>query len=203
MRHWYTGHVPKGVYSITSPSGKLYIGMSTVSVEQRWRQHRNELRRNAHKCTGLQNAANRYGIDNLTFELLEDLDGASSADILVREQQWWDKVVSTGALTYNGRPSGAGSVFHSGAVRQKISESLKANNPRRICRCANVACGGQMESPRPKQIYCSVRCRTTAVDSVSLQRLVELRESNLSLRAIAARVGISHVAVRKRLQEVV
>lgn len=177
--------------------------MSTVSVEQRWRQHRNELRRKAHKCIGLQNAANRYGIEALKFELLENLDGSLPADILASEQQWWDKTVSSGEITYNGRPSGTGSVFHSDAVRRKISESLKANKPRRIRYCANPACGDQIESPRSKQAYCSVRCRTETVDGVPLQRLVELRESGFSLRAIAAQVGISHVAVGKRLQVVV
>lgn len=59
-----------GIYKITSPSGKFYIG-STVDIYGRWHGHKSDLRKRKHHCDALQKAANKYGIDNLVFELLE------------------------------------------------------------------------------------------------------------------------------------
>lgn len=56
-----------GIYTITSPSGKQYVG-SSISIKRRWVTHRNLLRRGIHHCTGLQHAWNKYGEEGLVFE---------------------------------------------------------------------------------------------------------------------------------------
>lgn len=58
-----------GVYSITSPSGGVYIG-SAVLVRRRWHQHKITLRGQKHKNPTLQNAWNKYGEEQMTFSLL-------------------------------------------------------------------------------------------------------------------------------------
>ena len=60
-----------GVYRITSPSGRFYIG-SSLSVEKRWRGHRSALRRGDHHCPPLQRAAEKYGVDALKFDVLAE-----------------------------------------------------------------------------------------------------------------------------------
>lgn len=58
-----------GVYAITSPSGKKYVG-SAVNIDMRWNQHRHSLREGKHHCYPLQAASNKYGLDNLIFEVI-------------------------------------------------------------------------------------------------------------------------------------
>lgn len=55
-----------GVYSITSPSGNLYIGSAT-DFARRFSGHKGALRRGNHHSKALQAAANKYGIENLKF----------------------------------------------------------------------------------------------------------------------------------------
>jgi group I intron endonuclease len=56
-----------GIYIITSPSGKKYVG-SSIDVPKRWRDHIFNLTRGSHHSKALQSAANKYGIENLKFE---------------------------------------------------------------------------------------------------------------------------------------
>lgn len=60
-----------GVYRITSPSVRFYVG-SSVNVASRWSGHRAELRKGRHHCPPLQRAAEKYGVDALRFELLAE-----------------------------------------------------------------------------------------------------------------------------------
>lgn len=57
-----------GIYSITSPSGKQYIG-SSVNLKKRWLHHKSCLRNNKHTNSILQHAWEKYG-DRLQFKTL-------------------------------------------------------------------------------------------------------------------------------------
>lgn len=60
-----------GVYKITNiVNQKVYIGQS-VSIQSRWKEHINSLRRGASRCTLLQRAWNKYGEESFVFEVLE------------------------------------------------------------------------------------------------------------------------------------
>lgn len=58
-----------GIYSITSPSGKQYIGQA-LSFKKRWWEHLSHLRNGRHHCKGLQNAYAKYGEGALVFEVV-------------------------------------------------------------------------------------------------------------------------------------
>lgn len=58
-----------GVYKISFPSGKFYIGSTTVSFHTRWQHHRNMLKRSVHVNPMLQRAFNKYGDANMVFEV--------------------------------------------------------------------------------------------------------------------------------------
>lgn len=64
-----------GVYKITSPSGRFYIG-SSVDIRKRWNEHRCRLsgQSGCHHNQYLQNAADKYGLENLKFEIIELCD---------------------------------------------------------------------------------------------------------------------------------
>lgn len=57
------------VYGIRSPSGRLYVGSSRL-VAKRWLRHVRELRKGEHHCKPLQRAADLYGVDALSIEIL-------------------------------------------------------------------------------------------------------------------------------------
>lgn len=70
-----------GIYAISSPSGKCYVG-SSHNIKQRWLTHRSLLDRHKHHCRGLQNAYDKYGA-SLVYEIIEL---CSVAQLIVREQ---------------------------------------------------------------------------------------------------------------------
>lgn len=57
-----------GVYTITAPSGKQYVG-STVNFTKRWREHISQLRRGRHHSIALQRAWAKYG-EAIVFKTL-------------------------------------------------------------------------------------------------------------------------------------
>lgn len=61
-----------GIYKITSTCKPQfsYIG-SSIDCDRRWREHRNQLLKGIHFNQKLQYHANKYGINDLTFKVIE------------------------------------------------------------------------------------------------------------------------------------
>lgn len=76
-----------GVYAITAPNGKGYIG-SSVNVRKRWNTHRYHLRRGEHGNKHLQNSFDKYGEESFRFEVLLICD---AENILFYEQRFIDR----------------------------------------------------------------------------------------------------------------
>lgn len=107
-----------GIYKITSPSGRIYIGQS-VNVQKRIKQYKRK------ECKGqrkLNNSFNKYGIDTHVFEIIEICE---IEELNKRERYWQDfykclhkglncRLTSTDVL-----PS-----YMSKKTREKISISL-------------------------------------------------------------------------------
>lgn len=75
-----------GIYAITSPSGKQYIGQAK-SIKKRWIEHRHLLRNGKHHCPGLQRAFNKYGESGLNFSIIAFVP---SVQLNLREQEQID-----------------------------------------------------------------------------------------------------------------
>lgn len=58
-----------GVYKITGPNGRCYVGQS-INISERWRYHRKELRAGRHGNEKMQNAWSKYGEANFFFEIV-------------------------------------------------------------------------------------------------------------------------------------
>lgn len=86
-----------GVYAITSPSGKQYVG-SSISFARRWAIHRRELRRGTHHCKPLQFAADKYGMDALVFDRIVC---CAIPELILIEQREIDRRLSAGVGLYN------------------------------------------------------------------------------------------------------
>lgn len=94
-----------GVYRIVAEeTGECYVGATISTFYQRWSQHLHDLRRGIHGNVKLQDAANKYGIENLILEVLEVVPGRDQERLWDREQFWMDHYNSyhTG---FNGSPS--------------------------------------------------------------------------------------------------
>lgn len=74
---------PSGLYKIVNKvNGKFYIGSST-NMPRRFDRHLNDLRKNKHDNNHLQNAWNKYGETNFSFEIYKKCD----INLLIEEEQ--------------------------------------------------------------------------------------------------------------------
>jgi group I intron endonuclease len=76
-----------GVYIIKNKiDNRVYIGSTSVSFLNRWREHIGDISRNTHHCLHLQNFVNKYGINKISFSILEIIN---DINILSDREQYW------------------------------------------------------------------------------------------------------------------
>ena len=71
-----------GVYKITNPSGKIYIGQS-VDIYNRWNKNYKMLR--CKSQPKLYNSFKKYGFENHVFEIIEECDISQ----LIKQETYW------------------------------------------------------------------------------------------------------------------
>ena len=109
----------KGIYKITSPSGRVYIGQS-INIERRFRYYKGVACKEQIK---IYNSLLKYGVDAHIFEVLELCD---TEQLNNRERHYQD--------LYNSVANGLNLLYvksehfnggHSEESKKKISDSLK------------------------------------------------------------------------------
>lgn len=113
-----------GIYVIRRVgSDECYVGQS-VNIEQRWSDHRKELKRNRHRNSRMQNVFNKHGEGIFVIAILQTgFDPADKTEITASEQFWMDSLKPC----YNVAPA-AGSQFgfkHSLETVAAASERMK------------------------------------------------------------------------------
>lgn len=108
-----------GVYKITSPSKRTYIGQS-IDIENRWIKYKNI--NNSKVQQKLYRSFIKYGIDNHTFEILEE---CSIDELDNTEIKWINhfKTNKTGLNILEGGGNSRKGVKHTNETKQKMSES--------------------------------------------------------------------------------
>lgn len=87
----------QGIYQIENNiNHKKYIGQST-HIENRWWQHKNVYKEHLESCPLLYRAFIKYGIENFTFSILEEVE---NAELLDDKETYYIQRLST--LTPNG-----------------------------------------------------------------------------------------------------
>lgn len=165
-----------GIYSITSPSGKKYVGMTKSGFDQRWKQHRKMLKAGNHPTPALQLAYAKYGEEMLNFEVLEVMDESSSvSDVFLREVFWWELLNANGVFLYNSRPTSSGGRSPSAETRKKMS--LAHSKEKVAIACANCS---KMFFPKKKRIkFCSKSCaRRSVISRASVSEETRAKTSN-------------------------
>ena len=79
-----------GIYMIQSISNpkRVYIG-SAIDIKSRWYVHKSLLKRGKHHSIKLQRHYDKYGWDDLVFEIIESGDYLCEVHLLAREQGWY------------------------------------------------------------------------------------------------------------------
>lgn len=84
-----------GIYLITSPSNKIYVGQSW-DINKRWNNYKNL------QCKGqiyLYNSLLKYDVDNHKFEIVEHYFGNDQNELDMLENSHWNKLKSVSVGT--------------------------------------------------------------------------------------------------------
>lgn len=128
-----------GIYKIENKAnGKVYIGQS-IDIDNRWKNHRCELRRNAHYNDHLQRAWNKYGEDSFVFSIIEE---CVETELDEKEIYWIDYLHSCEyEYGYNSSLGGTGDALYRPVLQFDLSgnfikewkspreASIKTNTP--------------------------------------------------------------------------
>lgn len=111
-----------GIYKITSPTGKVYIGQ-TINLSRRIKHYK---RLDCKHQTKLYNSLVKYGVSEHEIILIE---ACHSEDLNKRERYWQDfyNVIGQEGLNLVLQDSGQLKRVESKETRQKRSNSLKGN----------------------------------------------------------------------------
>jgi group I intron endonuclease len=108
-----------GIYKITSPSNKVYIGQS-IDIERRFRHYKRMVCKDQVK---IYNSFLKYGVDSHIFEILELCDTKYLNNRERHYQNLYDSVANGLNLLYVKSEHFNGG--HSDESKKKISDSLK------------------------------------------------------------------------------
>ena len=109
----------KGIYKITSPSGRVYIGQS-INIERRFRYYKSIACKEQIK---IYNSLLKYGVDAHIFEVLELCETEELNNRERHYQDLYDSVANGLNLLYVKSEHFNGG--HSEESKKKISDSLK------------------------------------------------------------------------------
>ena len=97
------------IYKITNDiNDKVYIGKTTNSLEERFKEHCHDSKRRKNEKRPLYNAMNKYGIDKFHIELVEQC----GLEILSKQESYWIEHYHSYSSGYNATLGGDGSILY-------------------------------------------------------------------------------------------
>lgn len=115
-----------GVYVIRCiANNKFYIGVSK-NIEDRWREHKSDLRNKNHHCIKLQRCCDKYGIDSLQHSVIyetNDYDEAINMESAMLKALDCKFMLNSVKTNYGFSKE----YKHSEETKKKISKSLLGN----------------------------------------------------------------------------
>ena len=92
------------IYKITNNlNQKVYIGLTTKTIEQRWKEHLSVVNKHKEKRP-LYNAINKYGVENFSISIVEEVDD----DFLGEREKYWINQYNSYEKGYNATYGGDG-----------------------------------------------------------------------------------------------
>lgn len=112
-----------GIYKLTSPAGKIYIGQSW-DIYDRWQDYK-KLRINS-MGPKLYNSLRKYHPKRFKFEIIHELPLDVTQDILDKyERFYWETYRDLGFILLNTRDCDGAKGKHSEETKRKMSEASK------------------------------------------------------------------------------
>ena len=93
------------IYKITNIlNNKIYIGKTEhIDPIKRWKEHIKDSKRERNKNRPIYKAINKYGVENFSFEILEECDRSE----LNNRETYWIDFYNTTTFGYNMTKGGA------------------------------------------------------------------------------------------------
>ena len=114
------------IYRITNTiNGKVYIGQTSVSIAQRWRQHRWAAKKES--TYPLYRAIKRYGSDKFSVECLEIVIGSRS-DLVAAEIRFINSYSALSPKGYNLSSGGEGYDSSQSVVRERHDAAVRKSS---------------------------------------------------------------------------
>lgn len=107
-----------GIYKITNPSGKIYIGQS-INIYKRWKKYKSLTCKNQ---TILYNSFVKYGVDNHIFEIIEVCD----VNLLNEKERFYQEFyncIGNNGLNCKLQSTNILKTVHSEETKKRISNS--------------------------------------------------------------------------------
>lgn len=105
--HAYWRHkkdTPYIIYTITNPEGEVYTGYTGTKPNVRWAKHKAQYKHGKCKLVKLYESFEKYGVDNHTFEVIENvatrIDAMSRETILILKLRAQGKDLNTNLSTF-------------------------------------------------------------------------------------------------------
>ena len=109
------------IYVITNNiNQKQYVGKTLLSIEERWKQHQYDAKKESLEKRPLYTAIKKYGIDNFTIQELEQCDNND----LSNREIYWINFLNTYHNGYNATCGGDGKILFN---HESIALALKQN----------------------------------------------------------------------------
>lgn len=96
------------IYKITNQiNGKIYIGKTLNTIQERWREHRNDYKRERCEKRLLYDAMKKYGVENFTIEQVEEC----SPEMVNEREKYWIEQYGSFKYGYNATIGGDGKQY--------------------------------------------------------------------------------------------
>ena len=93
------------IYKIENKlNGKIYIGKTLKTIQERWKEHCHDFKRQRCEKRPLYSAMNKYGIENFFIEEIEQCE----ANILSEREKYWIEYYGSFKYGYNATTGGDG-----------------------------------------------------------------------------------------------
>lgn len=114
------------VYKISnSIDSRVYIG-SSININSRWNEHKKKLIKGTHENIHLQRFTDKYGIETLTFDIIEEVE---DSNILFREQYFIDTTENKFNIATNSSAPMMGKTHSEEALKKISIRNTGINNP--------------------------------------------------------------------------
>lgn len=114
-----TGYI---YYISNTVNDKLYVGKTISSLQNRLQQHRRDSRKKHREGRPLYKAMKKYGEENFSIHLLEEVD----SDLLDEREQYWIQKLNTYRYGYNATKGGDGKIVYDKSFEEKIVKEYQS-----------------------------------------------------------------------------